>query len=292
MPPPCEPSSPLTDAAPFLKWAGGKGALLEQYVCFFPRRRARAYYEPFVGSGAVFFHLRGCGIAQQYHLSDVNAELITTYCVIRDRVDELIARLREHAALHGKEHYYAVRGMDRLPGWPDQVDEVARAARTIYLNRTCYNGLWRVNSRGEFNVPMGRYRAPRILDEPRLRAASSALQGVAITQADVEEAVQGAQAGDFVYFDPPYVPLSQTANFTSYYSQGFDAAAQRALAQLFRELAGRGCTVMLSNSDTPLVRELYAGFRIETVRAQRRINSRADRRGLVDEVVVLSEPGR
>lgn len=275
-------------AAPFLKWAGGKGALLEQYERFFPTRRVRAYFEPFVGSGAVFFHLRGRGIAAHYRLSDINSELINAYCVLRDQPDALIERLRAHQQQHSRQHYYAVRDMDRADGWPHAFDPVTRAARLIYLNRTCYNGLWRVNRRGHFNVPMGRYRNPRILDEGRLRVASLALQGVVIVGETAEEAVREAQAGDFVYFDPPYVPLSRTAHFTAYYTEGFGEQEQRALAETFRRLAERGCLIMLSNSDTPLVRELYRGFRIETVQATRRINSRAERRGLIGEVVVLN----
>ena len=276
------------DAAPFLKWAGGKGALLEQYGRFFPTWRVRAYFEPFLGSGAVFFHLWKRNIAARYHLSDINNELINAYCVLRDRPDELIEHLRLHQQQHSRQHYYAVRDMDRAAGWPHAFDPVTRAARLIYLNRTCYNGLWRVNRRGHFNVPMGRYRNPHILDEGRLRAASLALQGVFITCETAEEAVREAQAGDFVYFDPPYVPLSQTAHFTAYYAEGFGEQEQRALAETFRRLAERGCLLMLSNSDTPLVRDLYCAFRIETVQATRRINSRAERRGPIGEVVVLN----
>ncbi len=163
-----------------------------------------------------------------------------------------------------------------------------RAARLIYLNKTCYNGLWRVNSRGEFNVPMGSYDHPNILDERRLVAASHALQGVEVRSNSFAQAVAGAGAGDFVYFDPPYVPVSQTANFTGYYRGGFSADEQRALAETFRDLDTRGCRVMLSNSDVPFVRDLYADFRIETVTARRRINSDATQRGPISEVVVLN----
>ncbi len=281
-------SAALSAAVPFLKWAGGKGALLQQYERFFPAQRVRAYFEPFVGSGAVFFHLRGRDFATHYYLSDINEELINTYCVLRDQPEALIAYLRAHGQQHSRQHYYAVRNMDRVAGWPHAVDPVIRAARLIYLNRTCYNGLWRVNRRGHFNVPMGRYRNPRILDEERLRAASHALQGVTLACQAVEEAVREARAGDFVYLDPPYVPLSRTAHFTAYYAEGFGEREQRALAQTFRQLAERGCLVMLSNSDTPLVRELYGAFRIETVQAERRINTRPERRGPISEVVVLS----
>ena len=276
------------EAAPFLKWAGGKRDLLEQYGPLFPAGPVRAYFEPFVGSGAVFFALRGRGFAAHYHLSDANEELINVYRVVQGDLAGLIARLREHQRCHSEDYYYRVRDQDREPGWPDGVGPTERAARMIYLNRTCYNGLWRVNSAGRFNVPVGRYRRPRILDEPRLRAAARALEGVCLNCLPFAEAVAGAQAGDFVYFDPPYVPASHTANFTSYNPDGFGPAQQAALARTFRDLHKRGCRVMLSNSNTPLVRELYRGFRLVEVRARRRINSRSDGRGPVGELVVLN----
>ncbi len=272
-------------AGPFIKWAGGKHSLLDQYAPFFPPEAA-TYYEPFVGSGAVFFYLRARGLARRYVLSDTNVELINVYAVVRDQVEELIAALAAHQAQHGREHYYAVRALDR--SGLHRLDPVTRAARLIYLNRTCYNGLWRVNRKGYFNVPMGRYRRPRILDEARLRAASQALQGVDLRVQGFAGVADEARPGDLVYFDPPYVPLSRTANFTSYAADDFGEDEQRALAETFRALATRGCHVMLSNSDTPLVRELYAGFRIETIRAQRRINRDAALRGPIDEVLVLS----
>ncbi|MEP0764282.1 MAG: DNA adenine methylase, partial [Chloroflexota bacterium] len=260
-------------AAPFLKWAGGKGQLLAQYDAFFPTEPMRGYFEPFVGSGAVFFHLQARGLIERAHLSEVNAELITCYLAVRDAVDDLIAALRDHAREHaerGAAHYYAVRAWDRAPGWAG-VPLVQRAARMIYLNKTCYNGLWRVNSRGHFNVPMGRYRRPDILNEGRLRAASRALREAEIRVAGFEGVLERAGAGDFVYCDPPYVPLSATANFTSYSAASFGEDEQRRLAEVFAALDRQGCRVMLSNSDTPLVRQLYRAFRIETVSARRNI---------------------
>jgi DNA adenine methylase len=274
---------------PFLKWAGGKGQLLDQFEPFFPSEHMRNYYEPFVGSGAVFFHLRPRNLFEHYHLSDVNCELITCYRVIRDQVDDLITLLAEHNAQHCHKHYYAVREKDRDPAWADQPD-VIRAARMIYLNKTCYNGLWRVNSEGHFNVPMGRYTRPAILDEPRLRAASAALQGVTLSVREFDTVENDACEGDFVYFDPPYVPLSATANFTSYAKREFGPDQQRALATTFATLAQQDVRVMLSNSDTPFVRDLYAGFRVETVTARRMINSAKRKRGTVNEVVVLGDP--
>jgi DNA adenine methylase len=165
---------------------------------------------------------------------------------------------------------------------------VERAARFIYLNKTCYNGLWRVNRRGYFNVPMGRYKNPAILDTGKLRAAAAALQGVELVAGDFLSLEAHAQPGDIIYFDPPYDPLSKTANFTAYATAAFGEAQQRALAAYYRRLHGRGCTVILSNSDTPLIRELYRDFRIESITARRAINSKADRRGTVNEVLVLN----
>ncbi len=284
-----DPSRPLTDAvkaAPFLKWAGGKGQLLDQYEALFPQERVRTYFEPFLGSGAVFFYLRGRDLADRYCLSEINEELINVYRAVRDEVEALIELLTRHRDRHGREHYYAVRAMDRND--LGRHSPVERAARMIYLNKTCYNGLWRVNSKGHFNVPLGRYKKPPILDEARLRAASAALQGVELAVRDFDEGVADAQAGDFIYFDPPYVPLSDTANFTSYSKRTFGEAEQRALAQTFRNVDQRGCRVMLSNADAPLVHDLYDGFRIVRVRARRAINTDARKRGPIHEVVVLN----
>ncbi len=273
-------------ARPFLKWAGGKGRLLAQLEPFFPRR-FRRYVEPFVGGGAVFFHLWNAGrLPAAVILSDHNEELINAYRVVRDQVEALVDRLAEHRRRHSRAHYYAIRALDRRPD--PGLDAVARAARTIYLNRTCYNGLYRVNRRGQFNVPMGRYANPAILNAPVLRAASRALQAVSLDTLTLEDLVAPARPGDFYYFDPPYDPVSPTANFTSYTAGDFGEADQRRLAAVYRALTGRGCLCMLSNSHTPLIRELYAGFRLEVVRATRAINSNAARRGAIDELVVLN----
>ena len=279
--------TPLPKPQPFLKWAGGKGQLLDQYEPYLPRTPMRGYYEPFVGSGAVFFHLHRRGLFETTCLSDLNTELLTCYRVVRDHVEDLITRLREHKARHSRDYYYAVRSRDRDPSWADAWP-VERAARLIYLNKTCYNGLWRVNSRGHFNVPMGRYVNPGIANADRLRAASRALQGVELAISGFETVTEKASSGDFVYFDPPYHPLSKTASFTSYARDDFGEDDQRKLARVFAALDRRGCRVMLSNSDTPFVRELYHGFRIETVTARRAINSAKGKRGAITEVVVLN----
>jgi DNA adenine methylase len=284
----------LMQATPFLKWAGGKRSLLKQYDSLFPAngsRPFRAYYEPFVGSGAVFFHLRGEGFARDYVLADINHSLINIYRVVQQCVDVLIDHLKDHRAKHSQGYYYFVREWDRQDGWPENKDPVERAARMIYLNRTCYNGLWRVNSRGEFNVPMGRYNRPRILDRKKLRAAAEALAGVELRPSSFEEAVDGAGSGDFVYLDPPYMPLNETSSFTSYAAGGFGREDQARLAATFRDLDRRGCTLMLSNSDHPTIRELYEGFDIQTVKARRYINSQPDGRGPITELVIRNYDG-
>lgn len=267
---------------PFLKWAGGKSRLLSQFAPLFPTGFAR-YIEPFVGSGAVFFNLWQQDRLHSVALWDHNAELINCYTVVRDATDDLIERLAAHAARHDKDYYYAVRAL-RL----ETLGPAARAARTIYLNKTCFNGLFRVNRKGEFNVPMGRYANPHILDRDNLLAAARALRDVDIDARDFRTLPAVARAGDFVYFDPPYHPVSATAHFTSYTAGDFRESDQRDLAAVYRQLDGVGCRLMLSNSDTPLIRELYADFRIETVFVSRAINSRADRRGKVPELVVLN----
>ncbi len=275
------------NAGPFLKWAGGKSQLLAQYEPFFPTEPMRGYFEPFVGSGAVFFHLRGRSLFSSYHLSETNEELLNCYRAVRDHVEDLIALLRQHQMQHGREYYYAIRNQDRYPAWI-RTSLVERAARLIYLNKTCYNGLWRVNRQGHFNVPMGSYRKPEIVNEARLRAASRALQDVHLGVENFEQVIRRAGRGDFVYFDPPYIPLSATANFTSYTQDEFGEYEHRKLALVFAELDRKDCRVMLSNSDTLLTRELYRGFRIETVSARRAINSASARRGAISEIVVLN----
>jgi DNA adenine methylase len=261
---------------PFLKWVGGKGQLLEQFRDLLPAPFGR-YFEPFLGGGAVFFSLAPPTAV----LSDVNGELIDCYRAIRDSVEDVIEALGAHR--YEKEHYYAVRSLD-----PMALALPERAARTIFLNRTGYNGLYRVNKRGLFNVPFGRYSNPRICHSENLRACSRALAGVETVCGGFADAVASATRGDFVYFDPPYVPVSTTANFTSYAAGQFGSADQERLADVFARLAHRGVLVMLSNSDTPAVRDLYRGFRIERVAAARSVNSNPEGRGKVAEVVVRS----
>ncbi|MEK7326433.1 MAG: DNA adenine methylase [Chloroflexota bacterium] len=286
-PPPVNGLSPnpfdFAQGRPFLKWAGGKSRLLGQFAGLYPCQFA-GYHEPFVGSAAVYFHL--CGLrapVKRVRLTDSNAELVNCYTVVRDDVDSLIDSLAKHKRQHSPEHYYEVRAQSL-----DALSEVERAARLIYLNKTCYNGLYRVNRRGQFNVPMGSYKNPGIFDPDELRQASRALQNAEIEVAPFAAAARRARKGDFVYFDPPYHPLSSTANFTSYTESAFGEQEQGELAQAFRELDRKGCKVMLSNSWTPFIRNLYKGYRLVEVKAARAINSKAEKRGKVSELVVLN----
>ncbi len=275
----------MRSAKPFLKWVGGKGQLLSQFEAYFPAGFKR-YVEPFVGGGAVFFHLwNAARLPQQVRLLDHNAELINAYRVVRDRPQPLIAALRRHRENHNPDYYYQIRALDRAPGRLSAVDQ---AARTIYLNKTCYNGLYRVNRKGQFNGPLGRYRNPGILSEQVLLAASNALQGVHLGVSDFRHLPDKAHKGDFYYFDPPYHPVSETANFTSYSAGNFREADQRDLAAVFAELTRRGARCMLSNSYTPFILDLYAGFRLETVFARRAVNSDSSGRGQIREVLVLN----
>ena len=267
---------------PFLKWAGGKRQLLPELD---PRvalaRPFNRYHEPFIGGGALFFHLvRSNGLGQNTaFLSDNNGRLIDAYLGIRDVVDEVVRLLQEHANAHCSEHYYAMRAC--VPETPAE-----RAARVIYLNRTCFNGLFRENSAGVFNVPIGRYRNPCICDEENLRAVSASLKRAQIEVRPFETVLERAGYGDFVYFDPPYHPVSKTASFTAYAKEDFGEENQRHLAAVFCELTLRGIKSLLSNSDTPLIHTLYDGFKIERVAAARAINSRASGRGKIQEVLV------
>ncbi len=269
---------------PFLKWAGGKTQLLGQFRPFYPPpERVRRYLEPFLGSAAVFFEVRRLFRPDEVILSDGNEELIQTYRSVRDKVGELIRYLERHRRAHSEEHYRRTRSLD-----PRELPSAERAARFIYLNKTCFNGLYRVNRRGVFNVPMGRYAHPPILDAANLRSASAALWNADLRVEPFTRLPAFARKGDFLYVDPPYDPVSRTSSFTSYTRGAFSREDQVRLAEIYRELSRRGCQVMLSNSDTPFIRRLYREFDLRKVSARRSINSRADRRGRVAELVVLN----
>jgi len=279
------PPRPRSDLPrPFLKWAGGKTQLLPQFEALYPEAaRVRRYLEPFLGSAAVFFQVRHLLRPRKAVLADGNDELINVYEAIQGNVSRVIRTLSKHKRLHSKEHYYLTRSRQ-----PRDLSPAERAARFIYLNKTCFNGLYRVNAGGGFNVPMGRYKDPPILDADNLRSVALSLQGVDLRVAHFRETLDYARKGDFIYFDPPYHPVSRTASFTSYTRDSFGESDQEELAEIFAELSRRGCLGMLSNSDSPFIRGLYAGFAIRTVRARRSINSKADRRGPVSEVAVLN----
>jgi DNA adenine methylase len=272
------PATNIRSAAPILKWAGGKGALLSQFAPYFPKRGGYArYLEPFLGGGAVFFYLE----PEQSFLFDLNPELIEVYTVLRDNAEGLIEALRPH--YNDRDYFYKVRAQDSSSLMP-----VERAARLIFLNRTCYNGLYRVNRQGRFNVPFGDYKNPTICDAAGLRAASAALQTATLKVADFEIVLEYAQADDLIYFDPPYHPLSRTSSFTSYTSDGFTSVDQRRLANIFTTLDARGCLLMLSNSDVPLIRDLYQDFHIYEINARRVINSKGNGRGVIKELLVTN----
>lgn len=268
----------------FLKWAGGKLQLIEQFENIFPHN-FRNYYEPFIGSGAVFFYVKSKLKPNKVILSDTNEELINCFVVVRDKPSELVESLLNHRKKHSKEYYYAVRSIES-----DRLDNVNRAARLIYLNKTCFNGLYRVNSKGQFNVPFGDHKNPSIFDQNILLKASQLLQDVHLQAMTFEKVLDFAGKDDFVYFDPPYIPVSKTSSFTRYSRTDFSAKEQKRLSEIFRLLDSRGCFIMLSNSDHALTRELYRDYEKNTVvvRAKRLINSVGSKRGAIKELVVTN----
>lgn len=271
---------------PFVKWVGGKRQLLKQFrelnlyppECFNPE--SNTYFEPFVGGGAVFFDL----LPKHAELSDTNRELVVTYNVIKDNVDSLIKSLKKH--IYNKEYYLGVRAQDI-----NELSDIEIASRFIFLNRTGFNGMYRVNKSGQFNVPFGRYKNPLICDENNLRKVSEALQGITITHRDYKDVLELAKIGDFIYFDPPYYPLNPTSSFTAYTAKGFFEKEQIELRDTFVKLHERGCFVMLSNSDTPFINELYSeleGVSINKIIAGRAINSKGSKRGKINEVLITN----
>jgi len=270
---------------PIIKWVGGKTDLLPELTARMPFSYER-YFEPFAGGLALFFHV----IPEVAFINDSNEHLIGMYRSIATEVEDVIRKLEHHRTAHSEAHYYTTRTRwnDRERSWTS----ADRAATFIYLNKTCFNGLWRVNRAGAFNVPIGRYTDPPICVPEALRAASTLLGRATLRCGDYRAAVADARHGDFVYFDPPYDPVAPTANFTSYTADAFGPEHQRELAETARTLVARGCQVMLSNSDTPYIRSLYKGFQIDRVKCARAINSNAAKRGDVDEVIITSEYAR
>ena len=280
---------------PILKWAGGKARLVPSILALLPTQ-IETYHEPFVGGAAVFFALANARRFRRAVLSDLNGDLIDVYRGVRKDVESVIRLLLDYRRRHDAETYYATRQTD-----PRGLDLVERAARLIYLNKTGYNGLYRVNRAGQFNVPFGSYTNPLICDEVRLRGASRALRarGVSLEASDFAEVARRAKPGDAVYFDPPYVPASTTANFTSYHSQAFGRDAHERLSEALEELTRLGIRTVLSNSDTRWTRQLYdkSRFGIQRVLVSRPINSKSSARGRVGELLVdnsrlLTTPAR
>jgi DNA adenine methylase len=268
-----------------MKWAGGKTALLPTLLDLFPKR-VRTYYEPFIGGGALFFALAAEGRFERAVINDWNDELVTAYRTIRDFPEELITKLSEITDA------YKLDARSTFEWWralhTESLDPITRAARLLFLNRTCFNGLYRVNKTGKFNVPFGKYKNPRICDPVNLRACSAILdRWASIKQGDFADACADAKHGDLVYFDPPYVPVNATSDFTSYTSNGFGIDAQYRLAALFKDLVERGVAVVASNSDTEIVRTLYEGFELHPVLVRRPINSKANGRGAISELIIV-----
>ena len=301
----------VCDPRPFLKWAGGKGQLLGEFEARLPRAvregRVSAYVEPFAGGGAVYFHITSKYAFDDCHIFDTNEDLILAYTVVRNDVDDLIEVLRDMETAYlnldaekREEFYYTVRREYNKERSSIQLNNyskawVQRAADLIFLNRTCFNGLFRVNSEGSFNVPAGRYRNPKILHEELLRSDSELLENTGIHHGDFSSCAPFVDEKTFVYFDPPYRPLNRSSSFTSYSKGGFGDDEQRRLAAFFRDLDVRGAMLMLSNSDPKnqdpsdnFFDELYAGYCIERVPARRMINSNADRRGEINEVIITN----
>lgn len=271
---PCETS---IAAQPFLKWAGGKRALLSVLRDHVPQDFA-TYHEPFIGGGAFFFDLR----PQRAVLCDANERLVRTWRCVRDDVEALIERLAAHERRHAPNYFYAQRQRAI-----DAESDVELAAWLIYLNKTAFNGLYRVNRNNGFNVPLGRYSSPRICDPERLRACARALADATVETHDFGAILDRAQPNDFVYFDPPYVPASASANFTAYSHEPFGLEQHVRLRDTALALKRRGVHVLLSNSWNDTVRELYAdGFKMRRVQAPRAINSKGSARGCVDEALI------
>jgi DNA adenine methylase len=278
---------------PFVKWAGGKRAIVDELRQWMPAEIG-TYAEPFCGGGAVFFALAAEPRRRfkRAILTDKNAELVASYRAIKTDVDALVRRLRKYSEEHfalseegRRDHFYDVRKLET-----ERLSDVERAARLIFLNKTCFNGLWRVNSSGLFNVPFGRYAKPKILDERRLRAVHVALIDVDIREADFQEATKSLRSGDFAYFDPPYVPVSRTANFTAYAKDGFGVDEQRRLLDELARLRKKNVAAMVSNTCSPETEALYAGYHVNRVNVARAINSDASKRGEVFELVVTTYP--
>lgn len=269
---------------PFTKWTGGKRQLLPVIKSLMPESYHH-YFEPFIGGGALFFDLA----PKTAYINDFNSELINCYRQIKENPDELIELLTKHQESNSKEYYLELRSVDR-DGRIEEMSAVERSARIMYMLRVDFNGLYRVNSKNQFNVPYGRYKNPKIVDSDLILAISDYLNknNIHILNGDFEKSVQSVQAKDFVYFDPPYIPLSETSAFTSYTHEGFSYEDQVRLRDTFRMLSEKGAFVMLSNSSSPLVEQLYQGFTIHKVEATRTNGAKISSRGKISEIIVTN----
>lgn len=269
--------------APFMKWVGGKRQLMPSIVELLPSNiKELNYCEPFIGGGAVLFHLQ----PKNAIINDLNKELINVYNVVKNDLTELINDLKKHE--NNSEYFYKIRGLDRTEDF-NKITPVERASRIIYLNKTCFNGLYRVNNAGEFNAPFGRYRAPNIVNESTLKAVNKYLNAnnITITSTDYETVLENLDCDSFVYLDPPYHPISESSNFTGYVQGGWNIFDQVRLRNACDELSERGIKFLLSNSSSPQIRDLYEErYEIFTVKANRSINSIGSDRGEVDEFLI------
>lgn len=266
----------------FIKWAGGKRRLIKSLESLFPKKIDR-YFEPFLGGGSVFFYIKQKYNPRYIMISDNSPELINTFKIVKTKPKELMAELSEHKKRHSKKYYYRIRATD-----PKILSKVERAARFIYLNKTCFNGLYRVNSEGQFNVPIGRYKNPEIFNEEKILLASSLLRRVKIKKQDFEKTENFVKKEDFIYFDPCYNPKIRTTIFNNYTKEGFLEKEQKRLSELFKRLDKRGCKLMLSNSNTALVKKLYKGYRIKIVKCGRSISCKGDERKKINELVIMN----
>lgn len=267
---------------PFLKWVGGKRKLIPEIKKMLPGGLSKyTYYEPFVGGGALLFDLQ----PTQAVINDSNEELINVYTVIRDHPKELIDELKKHKNI--PEYFYEIRSMDRKPIF-NNISNIERASRIIYLNKTCYNGLYRVNNSGKFNSPFGKYKNPNIVNESVIKAVSNYLNNaqVEILNVDYEVALRNVSKNAFVYLDPPYHPISKSSNFTGYVRGGWGEKDQLRLRDICNNLNKKGVKFLLSNSSSDFIKEIYDEYNIHTVRASRSINSDSSKRGKVDELLI------
>lgn len=275
----------VSNIKPFVKWAGGKNGLINSLISFIPKN-FNSYFEPFVGGGALFFYLKNLNIlnSKKIYLNDKNAELINAYKQIKINPNKLLEELEILKNNHSKEYFYKIRNLDRDFDFYS-LSEVFRAARFIYLNKTCFNGLCRYNAKGNFNTPMGSYKNPKIYDKDLIFSVHEVLKNVSITNKDFEVVSLKAKKGDFIYFDPPYYPINKTSSFVSY-TDNFSANEQIRLYKLFKMLDCEGIKVLQSNSNTDFIKELYKDFEIIEVISKRAINCKGDKRGKITELII------